>query len=103
MNDVFADNNPNEMRQVARSVPESPEPSLTDKTIQLNPDDDAIADYDEAIRLNPDDAITYYSRGNLKAALGRYDDAIADYDDGNPAEPWTTTQPTTTGAIRRTF
>ena len=53
MNAVFAGNNPNEMRQAARSVPENSEPSLTDK----------------AIRLNPDDDVAYFNRGNSKATL----------------------------------
>src|SRR5258707_1278891 len=39
----------------------------------------AIADYGRAIELDPTEAIFYYIRGNIYAALQDYRQAIADY------------------------
>src|SRR5258707_15891148 len=39
----------------------------------------AIADYSRAIELDPAEAIFYYIRGNIYAALQDYRQAIADY------------------------
>ena len=47
--------------------------------LELEKDDEAIADYTEAIRLNPEYAAAYYNRGVVYEKQGKQAEADADY------------------------